>query len=157
MFTCHKLDVFSSEMKAFDKPNIVILGVAIGDLGYCFSFIFTKWIGARAHVSQLEQVGMLDPQVALVLLHLCGGFCKLIHVAQSTPPSLSSKALTGDDICRAFSQCTGVSTSNIAWEQAQFSLSRGGPGLSPLICSFHLFIWFWISVSPPTVSSCRGL
>ena len=79
MFTRHNLDAFSSEMKAFDKPNIVILGVAIGDLDFCSSFIFMKRIGARAHVSQLEQVGMLDPQVALVLLHLCGGFCKLLH------------------------------------------------------------------------------
>ena len=86
---------------------------------------------ARAVLSQLEQVRMMDPQVALVLLHLCGGFCKLAHLARSTPPSLSSEALKSfdDDILRAFSQCMGVDISNIAWDQAQLSLSRGGLGL----------------------------
>ena len=38
---------------------------------------------ARARLSQLEQVGMIYPQVALALFHLCGGFCKLVHVAGS--------------------------------------------------------------------------
>ena len=81
-------------MTASDKPNIVILGVAIGDLDFCSSFIATKRMEASALLSQIEQVGVLDPQVALVLLRLCGGFCKLVHLARSTPPSLSSQALS---------------------------------------------------------------
>ncbi|KAL5481830.1 hypothetical protein EMCRGX_G022082 [Ephydatia muelleri] len=57
--------------------------------------------------------------------------------------------LFDDDIHRAFNLCN---TSNIAWEQAQLSLSRGGLGLrslSPLICNFHLlhlFYWLWFSI-----------
>eukprot|EP00731_Ephydatia_muelleri_P001739 Em0001g1739a len=73
VFSHHNLDVFPSGMKASDKPNIVILGVAIGDLDFCSSFISTKRMEARALLSKLEQVGVLDPQVALVL-RLCGGF-----------------------------------------------------------------------------------
>ena len=81
VFSHHNLDVFPSGMKASDKPNIVILGVAIGDLDFCSSFISTKRMEARALLSKLEQVGVLDPQVALVLLCLCGGFSKLVHLA----------------------------------------------------------------------------
>eukprot|EP00731_Ephydatia_muelleri_P035190 Em0103g2a len=130
VFSHHNLDVFPSGMKASDKPNIVILGVAIGDLDFCSSFISTKRMEARALLSKLEQVGVLDPQVALVL-RLCGGFCKLVHLARSTPPSLSSQALSlfDNDIHRVFSECTGVDTSDTAWKQAQLSLSRGGLGL----------------------------
>ncbi|KAL5467311.1 hypothetical protein EMCRGX_G031522 [Ephydatia muelleri] len=134
VFSHHNLDVFPSGMKASDKPNIVILGVAIGDLDFCSSFISTKRMEARALLLQLEQVGVLDPQVALVLLRLCGGFCKLVHLARSTPPSLSSQALSlfDNDIRRVFSECTGVDTSDTAWKQAQLSLSRGGLGLRSL-------------------------
>ena len=140
-------------MKAYDKPNIEIHGTAIGDLNFCSSFMSSiTFMEVRVLLSQLEQVGMMDPQVAMIPLYLCGGFCKLVHLARSTPPSLSSKALN-DDIHRAFRQCSAVNTSNNAWEQAQLSL-----GLSPLICSFHLlhlFIWLWIRLPP--VSSNRGL
>ena len=63
-----------------------------------------------------------------------GGFCKLVHLARSTPPSLSSQALSlfDNDIRRVFSECTGVDTSDTAWKQAQLSLSRGGLGLRSL-------------------------
>ena len=59
--THHNLDMFPPEMKAYVKPNIVILGVAIGDLYFCSSFIATKRMEARALISQLEQVGLVDP------------------------------------------------------------------------------------------------
>ena len=60
--------------------------------------------------------------------------CKLVHLARSTPPSLSSQALSlfDNDIRRVFSECTGVDTSDTAWKQAQLSLSRGGLGLRSL-------------------------
>ena len=87
VFTCHNLDMFPFGMKVFNKSNTEILGVAIGDLDFCSSFISAKWMEARALLSQLEQVGMMDPQVALVL-QLCGGFCKLEHLPRSTPSSL---------------------------------------------------------------------
>ena len=86
----NNLDMFLSGMKAYHKPNIEILGVTIEDLDFCSSFISAKRMEARALLSQLEQVGMIDPQVALVL-RLCSGFCKLVHLARSKPPSLSAE------------------------------------------------------------------
>ena len=50
------------------------------------------------HVSRLVEVGPLDPQVALILLCLCGSYCKLIHLARATPPSLVSEALQLFDV-----------------------------------------------------------
>eukprot|EP00731_Ephydatia_muelleri_P019225 Em0012g50a len=42
--------------------------------------------------------GTSDPQVALILPCLCGRYCKLIHLARATPPSLVSEALQLFDI-----------------------------------------------------------
>eukprot|EP00731_Ephydatia_muelleri_P004794 Em0002g970a len=41
---------------------------------------------------QLEEVGVSDPQVALILLRLCGAMCKLVHLARATPSALTYKA-----------------------------------------------------------------
>ena len=118
-------------MKAYDKPNILIFGVTIGDLNFCSSFISTKQMEATALLSQLEQVSIIDLRLPWFIYVV--GFFTLVQLAQSTPSSLSSKAFSPfDDIRRTFSQCMGVDTSNIAWEQAKLSLSRGGLGLMSL-------------------------
>ena len=41
----------------------------------------------------LEDVGSVDPQVALLLHCQCGSFCTMVHLARSTPPSLRADAL----------------------------------------------------------------
>ena len=41
---------------------------------------------------------VIDPQVDFTLLRLCGRFCRLAHIAQSTPPSLSSTPLQTFDM-----------------------------------------------------------
>ncbi|KAL5502223.1 hypothetical protein EMCRGX_G008962 [Ephydatia muelleri] len=93
-----------------------------------------KRMEARGLISQLEQVNLVDPLGCPGPSSSLGGYCKLVHLAHSMPSSLSSKAfsLFDDDIRRAFNQCMGVDTSNIAWEQAQLSLKRGGLGLLSL-------------------------
>ncbi|KAL5484316.1 hypothetical protein EMCRGX_G020790 [Ephydatia muelleri] len=85
-------------------------------------------------LSQIEEVGSVDPQVALLLLRMCGAFCKMVHLARSTPPSLVAEGFRyfDNDIRHCFASCTGVDTSDDAWEQAQLSLSRGGFGLRRL-------------------------
>ena len=83
---------------------------------------------------RLEDVGQVDPQVALVLLWLCGGYCKLVHLARVVPPSFSQSVLQifDRDVQKCFTSCTGVHSSNVAWKQAQLSLSHGGLGLRSL-------------------------
>eukprot|EP00731_Ephydatia_muelleri_P033192 Em0026g12a len=85
-------------------------------------------------LSQLEEVGSVDPQVALLLLRQCGSFCKLVHLARSTPPSLIAEGLEyfDNDVRHCFALSTAVDTTNSAWKQAQLSLSRGGLGLRRL-------------------------
>ena len=76
----------------------------------------------------------MDPEVALLLLHQCGSFCKMVHFARSTPPSLMADALQmfDNDIHHAFDECTAVDAIGNSWQQAQLSLSRGGLGLHSL-------------------------
>ena len=85
-------------------------------------------------LERLEEVGAVDPQVALTLLRMCGGFCRLAHLARATPPSLAmtSLQLFDEDVRRSFSLCTAVDTTDVAWQQAQLSLSRGGLGMRSL-------------------------
>ena len=75
-----------------------------------------------------------DLHVAISLLRICGGFCKLVHISRTTPPSLSSEALrTFDGETRScFSACLAADVTDAAWQQAQLSLSFGGLGLRSL-------------------------
>ena len=133
-FSRHGLDMFPLRMKKSDKPSLEILGIPIGDQEFCSSFISKKHTKAKILLSLLEEVGIVDPQVALILLRLCGAFCKLVHLARATPSTLTSKvfALIDDDIRMTFCRCIGVDMSDTAWQQAQLSPSRGGLGFRSL-------------------------
>ena len=124
-------------MKQSHQPNIGILGIPIGNLDFCTTFISHKHCLAKQLMRQIEEVGALDPQVALLLLRTCSGFCKLAHLARATPPSLSVKALElfDLDVRDCLSQSTSVDMADVSWNQAQLSLSRGGLGLWSLM--FH--------------------
>ena len=77
--------------------------------------VLAQWRAKAAKLlSQLVTAGSLDPQVALLLLRQCAGYCKLVHLARSIPPSLISDglALFDDDIRRCFSECTGIGTAD---------------------------------------------
>ena len=81
-------------MKRSNVPHLEILGAPIGDLIFCAKIVAQK----RASIlitllTQLSEVGSADPQVALLLLRQCGGFCKLVHLSRSTPSSLVADAL----------------------------------------------------------------
>ena len=137
-----KCEVFSSgclaqfpvEMKQSSNPNLYILGIPIGDADFCSAVLDRKKSEAGFLLKRLEDVGQGDPQVALVLLRFCGGYCKLVHFARAIPPSFSQFILQIVDqyVQKCFTSCTGVHSSNVAWKQAQLSLSRGGLGLHSL-------------------------
>ena len=125
---------FPLQMKRSNTANLVLLGAPIGDLIFCAKFISSLRSKIRDLHSRLQQIGPKDPQVAYLLLRFCGSFCKLVHLARSTPPSLVAEALSffDSDIRRCFTECTSVDVSDIAWRQAQLSPSRGGLGLRSL-------------------------
>ena len=109
----------------------MIMDIPIGDKGFCSAFISRKQSEARPLLERLEEVGAVDPQVALTLLYMCGGFCRLAHLARATPPSLAMTSLQLFDEVDLF-HCTAVDTTDVAWQQAQLSLSRGGLGMRSL-------------------------
>ena len=134
VFSQSSLDCFPSDIKKSNNSNIDILGSPIGDTEFCHQFITRKQSEAKSLLSRLEDVGLIDPQVALTLLRVCGGFCRLVHLARTTPPSLSRAALQlyDQDVRRCFSSCTAVDTSDAAWRQSMLGLSKGGLGLRSL-------------------------
>ena len=123
-------------MKVSRVPNLEILGAPIGDPIFCAKFLAQKRADAAKLLSQLTEVGAVDPQVAFLLLRQCAAFCKLVHLARSTPPSYIAEglALFDKEVRQCFSECTALDTSDIDWMQAQLSLSRGGLGLRSLSC-----------------------
>ena len=129
---CSDLSLFILLMKQSHQPNIGILGIPIGDLDFCTTFISHKHCLAKQLMQQIEEVGALDPQVALLLLCTCSGFCKLGHLARAT---LSVKALElfDLDVRDCLSQSTLVDMTDVSWNQAQLSLNRGGLGLRSLM------------------------
>ena len=137
-----KCEVFSSgflaqfpvEMKQSSNPNLEILGIPIGDADFCSAVLVRMRSEAGFLLKRLEDVRQVDPQVAVVLLRLCGGYCKLVHLAHAIPPSFSQSVLQifDQDVQKIFTSCTGMHSSNVAWKQAQLSLSRGGLRLRSL-------------------------
>ena len=135
------------------------MGSPIGDADFCHQFISHKQSEAQNLLSKLADVGLVDPQVALTLLHMCCGFCRL---SRTTPPSLSGAAvqLYDQDVCRCFSSCTAVDTSDAAWRQAFLGLSKGSSLIIPTctwsVCSLYLLSWVWFrDKSSPLFCSCR--
>ena len=91
LFSRHDLEDFPVDMKVCHEPNLEILGAPIGDVIFCAKFLAEKRAKAVRLLSQMSEVGSLDPQIALLLLRQCASFCKLIHLVQSMPPSLVSE------------------------------------------------------------------
>ena len=81
---------FPSDVRCSFLPNLDILGAPIGDYLYCSKFIAGKCAESRKLLSGLVGVAAVDLQVAVTLLHMCGSFCTMVHIARVTSPSLAS-------------------------------------------------------------------
>ena len=124
-----KCEVFSSgclahfpvEIKQSSNPNLEMLGIPIGDADFCRAVLDKKRSEARFLLKRPEDVGQVDSQ------------------------------MFDQDVQKCFTSCTGVHPSNVAWNQAQLSLSRGGLGLCSL--SHHALAAFISSLCFPGLGS----
>ena len=105
---------------------------------------------------ELSEVGALDPQIALLLLRHCASFCKLVHIARSTPPSFVSEGLALFDVeaRRYFTDCVAIDASDSDWLQVLLSLSRGGLGLRKL--ALHCSAAYLASIIKAGCADPRG-
>eukprot|EP00731_Ephydatia_muelleri_P000244 Em0001g244a len=76
LFSSRDLSSFPEEMRRSNVPHFEILGAPIGDLVFCAKFVAQKQSEASKFLKELETVGSIDPQVALLLLRQCGSFCR---------------------------------------------------------------------------------
>ena len=146
LFGLGDLSSFSPLMKKSIVPNFEILGAPIGGINFCAKFFL--------HTNMQMLPSCLNSWRMWVLLiprWLCSGLGNVVASASwctllDLPPPPPSPALIGDalhfyddDVRRCFSECTMIDPPNVAWQQAQLSLSRGGLGLHSL--SEHSFIF----------------
>ena len=124
---------FPPALKVSHLPHFEILGCPIGDYILC-KLYYLKRLDTRKLLLCLIEVAVIDLQVALTLLRLCGSFCRLSYLARSTSTDLVSDAfkLFDDDVHHRFMDCIGFATSDEAWCQAQLGLNSGGLGLCSL-------------------------
>ncbi|KAL5500424.1 hypothetical protein EMCRGX_G011983 [Ephydatia muelleri] len=122
---------FPDEMKKSNALIFEILGVPIGDPIFCARSIAKKRANASKFLALLKEVGSVHSQVALLLLLQCGGFCQIVHIARCTPPSVALEGLHlfDEEVRQTFSDSMCIDPSDLVWQQAQLSLSRGGLGL----------------------------
>ena len=85
--------LFPPVVKSYLLPNLVILGVPIGDYVHCARFISEKCTIFKALLIALVDVSAVDLHVAFSLLRMCGSYCKLVHLTRATPPSLCADSL----------------------------------------------------------------
>ena len=132
LFSWNDTPIFPASMKSCHLPNMDILGAPIGDYLHCANFIAGKRDEARKLLSKLEEVAVLDPQVAITLLHICGSYCRLIHLTWTTPPSLASEAMSHFDnhVRQCFTQCLAVETQDVKPVKPAKAVKPAKPGIT---------------------------
>ena len=84
LFSLSDLGTFPDVMKGSNVRPFEILGAPIGDLVFCTKFMAQKQSKASKLLQQLEAVGSINPQVALLLLSQCGSYCRLVHLSRNS-------------------------------------------------------------------------
>ena len=97
-------------------------------------------------------MAIIDPQVALLLLHRCGSFSKLVHLARTTPTALVFEDFQrfDADVNPCFSNnCIADYISDTAWHKAQLSIPKAVLALlsfTTFLCGLHcISLFFWVS------------
>jgi len=109
-------------------PDFVLLGAPFGGADFCAAFVAKLCASNRKLLERIEQLE--DPQVAFHLIRTCASFGKFVYVTRTTPPALVRAALErcDEDVRTSFARVTALQITNLAWQQAQLPLSRGGMG-----------------------------
>ena len=125
---------FPNTVKSSILPNLEILGSPIGDFIYCSRFFAEKRSLFRALLRRLTDVSAVDLHIAISLLRMCGGYCKFVHLARTTPKSLCSDSLKlfNEGVRHCFASCLAVDVPDTQWQQAQLCPKLGGLGLCSL-------------------------
>ena len=96
--------------------------------------LFHKISLFRALLRALTDVSAVNLHVAISLLRMCGGYCKLMHLARTTSTSLCSDSLKffDEELRLCFASCLAVDVPDTQWHQAQLCPKLGGLGLCSL-------------------------
>ena len=126
--------LFPPVVKSSLLPNLDILGAPIGDFVHCSRFIAEKCAMPKILLKAIVDVSTVDLHVAFSLLRMCGGYCKLVHLARATPPSHCADYLKlfDEEVRLCFISCIAVDVPDPNWQQAQLSQSFGGLGFRSL-------------------------
>ena len=132
--------LFPPDVRCSLLPNLYILSAPIGDYLYCSKFIAGKCAESSKLLSGLVNVAAVDLHVAVTLLHMCGSFCRMVHIARVTPPSLASDTLRSfdEEVQQCSALCTAINIPNGAWCQApEIWWSRPSLCLTSCCCCLH--------------------
>ena len=147
-----KCEVFSRNgislsVKSSILPNLEILGAPIGDIVHCSRFFAEKHNNFKVLLRAISDVAAVDLHVAISLLRMCGGYCKLVHFARTTSTNLCNDSLKffDEEVRLCFSSCVAIDVPDPQWQQAQLSPKLGGLGLCSL--SLHSCAAFISSVA----------
>ena len=147
MFSRNGISLFPASVKSSILPNLEILGAPIGDIVHCSRFFAEKHNNFKVLLRVISDVAAVDLHVAISLLRMCRGYCKLVHLARTTPTNLCEDSLKffDEEVRLCFSSCVAIDVSDPQWQQAQLSPKLGGLGLRSL--SLHSCAAFISSVA----------
>ena len=147
VFSRNGISLFPASVKSSILPNLEILGAPIGDIVHCSRFFAEKHNNFKVLLRAISDVAAVDLHVAISLLHMCGGYCKLVHLARTTPANLCEDSLKffDEEVRLCFSSCVAIDVPDTQWQQAQLSPKLGGLGLRSL--SLHSCAAFISSVA----------
>ncbi|KAL5491741.1 hypothetical protein EMCRGX_G017093 [Ephydatia muelleri] len=131
------ISLFPASVKSSILPNLEILGAPIGDIVHCSHFFAEKHNLFKVLLRAISDVAAVDLHVAISLLHMCGGYCKLVHLARTTPTNLCEDSLKffDEEVRLCFSSCVEIHVPDPQWQQAQLSPKLGGRFLSLHSCA----------------------
>eukprot|EP00731_Ephydatia_muelleri_P000498 Em0001g498a len=129
LFSSRDLSSFPEAMRRSNVPHFEILGAPIGDLVFCAKFVAQKQSEASKLLKELEAVGSIDPQVALLLLSNGSSFvhffpsCLCLAVSHSLPTAQPPLGACGVGPRPKLPSLSFLSTSgNGLWGRIRFSI-----------------------------------